>query len=307
MTEPTSLPVYELLDAAATAVVVVDGDGVVRHANPRMAEVFGHEPTELVGRPVALVVPGGRIEAMLGATGTGTRTDLTGRRRDGREFAAEVTVTPLATPWGSWLIASFVDVTQRHEAEHRVRDQSRSYLMLARINEAVATAEDPVSLFRKVCDVAAVDGGFSGAWVVAPGPSAALEVLASAGALATELAVVGRDSADGAALVSGRLEVLRGADSRVPGGFRMATDVPLFLDDVAPGGTGDGAVVVRSAAALPLRSRGRTVATLDLYADRPGAFEPDLRELPNGDVEGTPAQLLALSAIEAIAESEEEE
>lgn len=36
------------------------------------------------------------------------------------------------------------------------------------------------------------------------------------------------------------------------------------------------------------------------------AFDPDLRELPNGEVEGTPAQLLALSAIEAIAEAEDE-
>jgi hypothetical protein len=36
-------------------------------------------------------------------------------------------------------------------------------------------------------------------------------------------------------------------------------------------------------------------------------FEPDLRELQNGDVEGTPAQLLALSAIEAIAEEAEED
>ena len=37
------------------------------------------------------------------------------------------------------------------------------------------------------------------------------------------------------------------------------------------------------------------------------AFVPELRELPGGEVEGTPAQLLALSAIEAIAEADEEE
>ena len=55
---------------------------------------------------------------------------------------------------------------------------------------------------------------------------------------------------------------------------------------------------------------GRAVLT---FADAGGdqvdvgvSFEPELSELPNGDVEGTPAQLLALSAIEAIADSEEE-
>ena len=56
---------------------------------------------------------------------------------------------------------------------------------------------------------------------------------------------------------------------------------------------------------------GRAVLTFadagDDQVDVGVAFEPDLRELPNGDVEGTPAQLLALSAIEAIAEGEEEE
>ena len=56
---------------------------------------------------------------------------------------------------------------------------------------------------------------------------------------------------------------------------------------------------------------GRAVLTFadagDDQVDVGVAFEPDLRELPNGDVEGTPAQLLALSAIEAIAEAEEDE
>jgi hypothetical protein len=37
------------------------------------------------------------------------------------------------------------------------------------------------------------------------------------------------------------------------------------------------------------------------------AFMPELRELPDGDVEGTPAQLLALSALDSLAEAEEEE
>ena len=35
------------------------------------------------------------------------------------------------------------------------------------------------------------------------------------------------------------------------------------------------------------------------------AFVPELRELPDGDVEGTPAQLLALSALESLAEGED--
>ena len=34
------------------------------------------------------------------------------------------------------------------------------------------------------------------------------------------------------------------------------------------------------------------------------AFDPELRELPGGEVEGTPAQLLALTALEALSDPE---
>ncbi|HWT92821.1 MAG TPA: hypothetical protein VN238_07475 [Solirubrobacteraceae bacterium] len=37
------------------------------------------------------------------------------------------------------------------------------------------------------------------------------------------------------------------------------------------------------------------------------SFMPELRELPGGEVEGTPAQLLALSALESLAEAGAEE
>jgi len=37
------------------------------------------------------------------------------------------------------------------------------------------------------------------------------------------------------------------------------------------------------------------------------AFDPELRELPGGEVEGTPAQLLALTALESLAEEGEED
>ena len=57
--------------------------------------------------------------------------------------------------------------------------------------------------------------------------------------------------------------------------------------------------------------QGRAVLTfLDAgedHVDVGVAFEPELRELPGGEVEGTPAQLLALTALESIAEGEDGE
>ena len=65
--------------------------------------------------------------------------------------------------------------------------------------------------------------------------------------------------------------------------------------------------------APPDEDRGYAVITLsDAGEDRIDVgvvFQPDLQELGDGDVEGTPAQVLALAALEAIAaegEGEEE-
>jgi hypothetical protein len=61
----------------------------------------------------------------------------------------------------------------------------------------------------------------------------------------------------------------------------------------------------------PDEDRGYAVITLsDAGEDRIDVgvvFQPDLHELGDGDVEGTPAQVLALAALEAIASEGDEE
>ena len=61
----------------------------------------------------------------------------------------------------------------------------------------------------------------------------------------------------------------------------------------------------------PTEDRGYAVITLsDAGEDRIDVgvvFQPDLQELGNDEVEGTPAQVLALAALEAIAAEGEEE
>jgi hypothetical protein len=60
----------------------------------------------------------------------------------------------------------------------------------------------------------------------------------------------------------------------------------------------------------PTDDRGYAVITLsdagDDRIDVGVVFQPDLEELDNGDVEGTPAQVLALAALEAIASEGED-
>src|ERR1017187_9274318 len=46
-----------LFDVSPDAIFVTDAQGVIRGANPRAAELFGHTQAELIGQPIENLVP----------------------------------------------------------------------------------------------------------------------------------------------------------------------------------------------------------------------------------------------------------
>jgi len=316
MNEPTQTDhtVFHLLDAAATAVVAVDENAAIRFVNARAIEVFGFRPEELVGKPIEVLLPEARAAAHVAQRDgylsapaprqVDSRRDLKGRRKDGSEFTAEISLAPLETEAGPWVVASVLDISLRNESEARVRRQSRSYLALARLNEAVARAESETELFRKVCNIAVVHGGFIGAWVLTRGPGSSVRMKASAGPLATRLAVDSVDSGSIDTFLSEQLRALRRAGKPEPGAMEvLTTGEASFTDDFAADrrdypGHADGDWI-RCAASLPLRTQGHTVASLSLYSDRPGAFEESVRKLLLGAAENIS---LALDRFQAQAD-----
>jgi PAS domain S-box-containing protein len=286
--------VFELLDAAATAVVAVDGDTTIRYVNPRSLEVFGYTAEEMVGQPIELLVPGELAEAHVPlreafwtqpvARSIADSPAVRARRKDGTEFAAEIGLTPLSTSTGPWVIASVLDIALRREADELVNQQSRTYMALARLNEAVATAVDATALFRRVCNVSVVFGGFAGAWILSRGPGGSIEVLANAGPLTSKLAVASAQHATLSEYVSGEVDAAVHAGAGYPTAVStLMTGEPSFVDDFAVvddrHATQAAEFGIQAAAAVPLRSRGRTVAVLGLYSDRTRVFDEDLRKL----------------------------
>jgi PAS domain-containing protein len=80
---PTSAPLGAagaVLDATPDAIVLVDGEGVIRLANERAERLFRYARGELVGRPSSLVLP--RDVRMA----RDTERDVYGLRRDGSRF-----------------------------------------------------------------------------------------------------------------------------------------------------------------------------------------------------------------------------
>jgi PAS domain S-box-containing protein len=113
-----------LLEAAPDAMIVVDADGSISLVNAQTESTFGYSREELVGRSIESLVDERFEDGTFGdpdARPRGTRLDLHARRKDGSEFPVEITLSPLETEGGTLVTAAIRDVTERRNAEAKLR------------------------------------------------------------------------------------------------------------------------------------------------------------------------------------------
>jgi len=119
-----------VLEAAPNAIVGVGIDGLVVYANPQVERTFGYPPSEIVGRPIELLLPA-RVRATHEAhrhgylarpvaRPMGIGMDLAGRRRDGTEFPVEISLSPVDTPEGPLVFATVADISARKLLEEQL-------------------------------------------------------------------------------------------------------------------------------------------------------------------------------------------
>jgi PAS domain S-box-containing protein len=119
-----------LLEAAPDAIVGVTADGRIALVNAQAERLFGYRRDELLGQPIEILVPD-RARHLHPAHRAGYFTQpqprpmgagmqLAARRKDGREFPCEISLSALDTEEGIVVSAAIRDVTERLEtqAEH---------------------------------------------------------------------------------------------------------------------------------------------------------------------------------------------
>ncbi len=120
-----------LVEAAPDAIVAVDANGVIALVNAQTERLFGYSRDELVGQPVELLVPeharavhperrGGYL-ADPQPRSMGVGMELAGRRKDGTEFPAEISLSAIETDEGPLVSAAVRDVSDRKRAEAKFR------------------------------------------------------------------------------------------------------------------------------------------------------------------------------------------
>lgn len=139
--------VWSLIEATPDGIVIVDAGGRILLVNQRTEDLFGYDRGDLLGKPVETLLPEPvrdvhrahrtryRAEPRVRAMGGGL--ELRGRRSDGREFPVEISLSPLHSDAGTFVIATVRDVTERLAVEEENR----------RIRHTLDATKDAVFLF----------------------------------------------------------------------------------------------------------------------------------------------------------------
>ena len=112
-----------ILDNMLGGLITIDGAATIESANPAAGKIFGYEPSELVGRPLAMLVPesvgdrGAYLRTAF-ARAIGRITEWRGRRKSGEEFPFELSMFEFtAGGTGRHFAGSVRDVSERHAVE----------------------------------------------------------------------------------------------------------------------------------------------------------------------------------------------
>lgn len=120
------------LETAPDAVVVVDSEGTIVLVNAKTEQLFDYGRSELLGRPVEMLVPEAnraghrahRADYVRNpkSRAMGVGLELSGRKRDGTLVAVEVSLSPVLVGDSNWVISIVRDVSARRIAEQEIRD-----------------------------------------------------------------------------------------------------------------------------------------------------------------------------------------
>ncbi len=120
-----------LLETLPDAIIAVDRDGIIVQVNSLAQKLFGYDRDELMGRKVEMLVPESyrqqhhhHRQDFAAAPKTrrmGADLDLYGRRSNGSEFPVEISLSPVSTEDGTFVLSAIRDISDRKRIAEELR------------------------------------------------------------------------------------------------------------------------------------------------------------------------------------------
>jgi PAS domain S-box-containing protein len=263
-----------ILDAAKESVWLFDLDGTALLGNETAIDRMGGDPNAVLGRRVRELLPPDLAEARLARlleAAAGGPVEFEDHR-DGRDFEHRFYPVRGASGQVERIAAFSRDITERKRDEARVRQVTRLYSVLSKVNEAIVRSPEPRALFARVCGILAEDREQPLAWI-GQVEGGELRPVAAAG--------------EAVGYLQGLQIPLGEGPDAAPAARCVRKGQPIVLDDLdAPeaGARGDAEPPwlraargegLRSCAAFPLRRQGQEIGALTIFAREPRAFDPE--------------------------------
>ena len=121
----------QLLESLPDALIIMDRRGTIVLVNSQTEKLFGYQRNELLQWPIELVVPERFRRAHVTSRDRyiedphvrpmGAGLELFGRKKDGTEIPVEISLSPLPTDAGLYVISTIRDISEKKRLEARYR------------------------------------------------------------------------------------------------------------------------------------------------------------------------------------------
>ncbi len=147
-----------IVESSDDAIVSKNLDGIIASWNPGAERLFGYTAAEVLGKPMAMLMPPERADEeslILGRIARGDTTDHLETERidkEGRRIDVSVTISPIRDSQGKIIGASNIarDITERKQAQGKVQAQLGRLNLLQQITRAIGERQDLRSIFQVV-------------------------------------------------------------------------------------------------------------------------------------------------------------